>query len=475
MLITPLLAQQEIVSDAPEIRTQFTLSAVYDSSAGNNAFSYAGKNVPPTIRVSPGSVMKVQYENKLPAVSHEKCVDDPCMNISNLHFHGMHVSPERPQDDVLTMLAYPGQKLSYRVEVPADAPSGLYWYHTHPHEESYRQALDGMSGAIIVEGIDRYYPEVRNLRERVLVLRDREIEHDPRRKQIRQQVGIPATRCGKSKEQQAERVFTLNGQLRPLIPIAPGERQFWRIVNASPDLYADLQVDGQSFEILALDGMPLSYHDPNRRSRSVTHIVVPPAGRVEAIVTGPSSGRQTTLRTRCIDSGPDGDPNPEMVIADVVTSTQDHSPVRELRATDGVPVYKELSERQSQDLQKHAPDFTATFTEDKNGFYINGRKFSMNELPMLRVRIGSFQHWRVINDTHELHPFHIHQIHFLTYAINGVQPNTEDWLDTVDVPYGGSVDLIMDFTDPVIRGMSVFHCHLLNHEDKGMMAKILFE
>jgi FtsP/CotA-like multicopper oxidase with cupredoxin domain len=59
-------------------------------------------------------------------------------------------------------------------------------------------------------------------------------------------------------------------------------------------------------------------------------------------------------------------------------------------------------------------------------------------------------------------------------------PSTESrfenpvWLDTVNVSYGSSVDLVMDFTDPIIRGMSFFHCQLLNHEDKGMMAKILF-
>jgi FtsP/CotA-like multicopper oxidase with cupredoxin domain len=359
--------------------------------------------------------------------------------------------------------------------VPPDAAPGLYWYHTHPHEESYRQALDGMSGAIIVEGIDKYYPEVRNIRERVLVLRDREIEHDPRREQIKQKVGIPSTRCGKSKEQEPERVFTLNGQLRPLIPIAPGERQFWRIVNASPDLYADLELDGQPLQIIALDGMPLSYHNPSRRFRSATHIFVAPAGRVEMVVTGPIAGTHATLRTRCIDSGPDGDPNPEMVIADVVSGNPDRPAVREVLATQGLPIYRELPTGQIEKFKNSSPDFTVTFTEDKNGFYINGKKFSMDELPMLRVRVGSYQHWRVINATRELHPFHIHQVHFLPYATNGVRSTTADWLDTVDVPYGGSVDLIMDFTDPVIRGMSVFHCHLLSHEDKGMMAKILFE
>ena len=95
---------------------------------------------------------------------------------------------------------------------------------------------------------------------------------------------------------------------------------------------------------------------------------------------------------------------------------------------------------------------------------------------MLRVRVGRMQHWRIVNATKELHPFHIHQIHFLAYAKNGAPLNSPEWLDTVNVPYDkGTVDLVMDFTDPIIKGMSLFHCHLLSHEDKGMMAKILFQ
>ena len=80
-----------------------------------------------------------------------------------------------------------------------------------------------------------------------------------------------------------------------------------------------------------------------------------------------------------------------------------------------------------------------------------------------------------MNDTRELHPFHIHQVHFLAYQQNGAPIDRPEWVDTVNVPYGGSVDVIMDFTRRIIRGMSVFHCHLLNHEDKGMMAKIVFD
>jgi FtsP/CotA-like multicopper oxidase with cupredoxin domain len=94
---------------------------------------------------------------------------------------------------------------------------------------------------------------------------------------------------------------------------------------------------------------------------------------------------------------------------------------------------------------------------------------------MVRVKVGGYQHWRIVNATDELHPMHIHQTHFLAYAENGRPLLDPVWLDTVNVPSRGSVDVVMDFTNPVIKGMSVFHCHLLNHEDKGMMAKILFE
>jgi FtsP/CotA-like multicopper oxidase with cupredoxin domain len=335
-----------------------------------------------------------------------------------------------------------------------------------------------MSGAIVVDGIDRYYPELRQMRERLLVLRDSDIEHvdAARRKQILRQVEVPSTPCGTSADQTPERVFSVNAQIRPQIPIHPGERQFWRIVNTSPDRYADLQLGGEQLEIVALDGMPLSYHNRNRGTRKVDHILIAPAGRVEAILSGPPVGSRTTLSTRCVDTGPDGDANPAMVIADVVSTGRPEPLIHRVPSTRGSAMYKEVSAQALAEIAKKEPDFTVVFTEDKNGFYINEKKFAMDADPMLRLRVGSLQHWRVINKTQELHPFHIHQVHFLAYAENGTRLDSPEWLDTVNVPYAdGTVDLIMDFTDPVIRGMSVFHCHLLNHEDKGMMAKILFQ
>jgi suppressor of ftsI len=464
--------QDRVLPELPQASTPVALVAASDPVTGKSEFRYRGNTTPPVIRVQPGSILNVEYKNELAAHSREDCFGHPCMQMTNLHFHGLHVSPNAPQDDVLDMMASPGETLHYTVQIPAQQAPGLYWYHTHSHGESYIQDLDGMSGAIVVEGIERYVPDVRNTRERILVLRNRTLPNDvAERERVMQSVAMQTTQCGTAAEK-PEAAFTVNGTLRPKIDIGPGERQFWRIVNASPDLYADLEMDSGTFEVIALDGMPLAYHNPSIRSRSMSHVLLSPAGRVEAIVTGPPTNSRSALRTRCFDTGPDGDSNPAMILADMV-STNSSSP-QTRPALSGAPVYAEFAPKDLNRSEATEPQFVVTFTEDKQGFYINGQKFEMNDGPMLTVDVGSLEHWRVVNSTKEVHPFHIHQVHFLTYAADGKPVKDPVWLDTVNVPYGGTVDLVMDFTDPIIRGMSLFHCHLLKHEDKGMMAKILF-
>jgi suppressor of ftsI len=477
-------AQTVSMPEPPQVQASnhvvsLTLDAVNEN--GRDTFAYEGKTVAPIIRASPGDTLKITYVNKLPAKSAETCAMNPCLNMTNLHFHGLTVSPNAPQDDVLGMIAMPGQGLHYSVEIPRDHPPGLFWYHTHPHGESHRQALDGMSGAIVIEGMERYVPEVKHLRERVMVVRGRSIEHDPNADELRKYVEIPSKKCGGAAEA-PEEIFTVNGALRPQIEISPNERQFWRVVNASADRYLDLQLDGALFEIVALDGMPLAYHDPQHPTRTTNHVLLSPAGRVEAIVSGPALPTQAALRTLCVDTGPDGDPNPGMVLADLIQPNPeragpdqhetDSRPEPDHAAAARPPRYKPVKLER---LKKRSPSFTAIFTEDKNGFYINGNKFAMDAAPLTSVRVGAYQHWRIVNRTAELHPFHIHQVHFLAYEENGTPLKYPAWLDTVNVPVGGSVDVILDFTDPVIKGMAVFHCHLLNHEDKGMMAKVLFK
>src|SRR5262249_15991151 len=160
-------------------------------------------------------------------------------------------------------------------------------------------------------------------------------------------------------------------------------------------------LNGQQMEVVAFDGMPLSYHDHSRRTLKLDHVLLPPGGRVEAIVTGPAVGTRSTLSTRCVDTGPDGDLNPAMVIADITDGPADSSS-QKVRTTSGAPVYKEFSRHDVENIKASAPDFTVVFTEDKTGFYINGKKFSMDSAPMLTVRVGSLQHWRIVNNTREL-------------------------------------------------------------------------
>jgi suppressor of ftsI len=441
------------------------------TSDGKNSFFFNGQPNAPTLRLSPGDRLKITYIDDLPTKPKESCAITPCMDMTNLHFHGLSVSPDSPQDDVLSMMAMPGQALHYTVQIPKDHPPGLYWYHTHPHGESHRQVLDGMSGALVIEGMESYFPEIADLPERILFVRGRELlADDPKSAELKKRVALSSHSCGGEAEGPRE-VMTVNGFARPQIEIAQGERQFWRIANASADRYVDLELEGASFEIVAMDGMPIAEHDSQHRTRNADHVLLPPAGRVEAIVTGPAADSPHKLISRCVDTGPDRDPNPQMALADIVPRQSAASPVKSS---------ERLIKRESKSLdltteEKAPPQFVMIFTEDKNGFYINEKKFERDAEPLVRAKVGSYQHWKVVNATRELHPMHIHQVHFLTYAENEQPLADPVWLDTVNVPYGGSVDVIMDFTDPVIKGMSVFHCHLLNHEDKGMMAKILFE
>lgn len=463
------------LAEPPEVRSPVVLTAINDPATGKTAFLFNGSEEPPVIRAAPGQHLRVTYINKMDKHSQEQCVHGLCMNMSNLHFHGLHVSPNAPQDDVLTMMAMPGETLQYVVDIPADQAPGLYWYHTHPHGESYQQDLDGMSGAIVIDGIERYVPEIRNMRERVLVLRDRVFDDaQASAAELRSKVEIPAAGC-RADGAVPTRILTVNGTVRPQIAIAPGERQFWRIVNASPDLYADIEVDDQEMEIVALDGMPLAFHDPTRRTERARHVLVSPAGRLEVIVTGPAPGSKARMRSHCFDTGPDGDPNPAMVLADLVNAAEPGPVQSKTPKTLTAAVQKPLAASLIAKLEDRPADFVVTFTEDSKGFYINGKKFGATDPPMITVKVGSYHNWRIVNNSKEVHPFHIHQVHFLAFAENGNPLAQAEWLDTVNVPVGGSVDLVMDFTDPIIRGVSLFHCHLLKHEDKGMMAKILFE
>jgi FtsP/CotA-like multicopper oxidase with cupredoxin domain len=305
--------------------------------------------------------------------------------------------------------------------------------------------------------------------ERIIVLRAPQFAKDAGLVSAMRQLDVHAGTCA-SEHQTPDQFFTVNDAMRPTIAIAPGERQFWRIVNAAADRFSDVYIDGTQLQVVALDGEPLALHDPRHPTRMMTHVMLPPAGRVEAIVTGPPAGTKAALRTNCVDTGPDGDPQPAQVLADIAPQhvALPAEPVSPGVVTIG-PRTPDLTA-----IEQSAPRFTVTFTEHGHLFFINGKTFSEEAPPMTSVQVGSYVHWRVVNKTNEIHPFHIHQVHFLTYAVNGHRVANPVWADTMIVPRKQNIDVILDANDVGIAGMSVFHCHILSHEDKGMMAKVLF-
>src|SRR5258706_5506680 len=201
---TPLdgaFVSQGALPELPIAKGSLILESVNDPHSGIGSFSYEGDEIPPVIHVCPGETLRINYRNHMSPHSTEQCASGPCMNMTNLHFHGLHVSPASPQDDTISMMAMPGESIQYRVDIPLDQAPGLYWYHTHPHGESYRQALDGMSDAIVIDGIERYVPEVRAMKERILILRDAELRaHDPHPPLREKLVQLLDVRCSSSHE-----------------------------------------------------------------------------------------------------------------------------------------------------------------------------------------------------------------------------------------------------------------------------------
>lgn len=148
---------------------------------------------------------------------------------------------------------------------------------------------------------------------------------------------------------------------------------------------------------------------------------------MEAIVTGPKPGARASLRSFCFDTGQDGDANQQMVLAGHGRHRATRPKIRAIPGNARLPISKPLPPVLIARVETSSPDFVVSFTEDKKGFYINGRKYSPLDPPMTTVTIGAFHHWRITNDSHEVHPFHIHQVHFM-YAQNGILLQRPEWL-----------------------------------------------
>jgi suppressor of ftsI len=464
----PAAPQAADLANPPEVVSaggvaRLTLSAAIDPSTGGPGLEYNGAFVPPTIRVAAGDTIDLTYVNDLPPSSHEP------FNITNIHFHGLTTSPNPPADDSIDVYAMPGQTLHYQVPIGKTQPPGIFWYHSHAHRESNWQVYNGMSGAIVVNGTAYFSRETSGLPERIIVLRN--VLAHPKYAATLPHTAKPGGVCGRPFGISGE-YTTINGQpVGGKIVMPPGHPQLWRVVNASPDGYYDLSVDGASLHLVAVDGVPLDAY-PGGRERLVHDIVVPPAGRAEFIVDGAAIG--AAFRTSCTNTGLAGDPNPAQVLATIAGGSEDLPTVPHPGATP--PPFGTYEETVG---DKFAKQRTLFFSEDrkKTAFYLNGKQYSPNAAPMFTARAGTVERWTLLNFTQEVHAFHIHQVHFIVQDIDGVK-QPQGWWDTLNLPHAhrdgrpGVAHVLLDFRDPIVRGTFLFHCHILQHEDLGMMAKI---
>jgi FtsP/CotA-like multicopper oxidase with cupredoxin domain len=495
-------------------------------------------SVAPTLRLHPGDLLVLHLKNELvdpdpaqaqsPAHRHEHTHEhgspakavDPCSSgamtavSTNLHFHGLTVPPVCHQDDVLKTSIQPNDPpFEYRFQIPVDEPPGLYWYHPHIHGFSSKQVTGGASGALIIEGLERANKEVAGLPERVLVIRDQDLVN-PNSPPSKSEPVVPRTlidRDGDSANNgtgfgKPARDLSVNFVPVPYpdyppatIRMKPGERQLWRVVNASSITYLNLAVllgrTPQQLGLVAIDGVPMNA--PLGRSPPLTwvnHIGVPPGARVEFVMTGPPAGVPGLFVTRTVDTGQGGENDPNRALASLTAADDAPEPQSKLPESatplpapkltwlgDVAPVRVRHIYFSEKLENPHDPNSATTFYITEEG-QTPAPFDPQSTAPNIVVQQGDVEDWIIENRSTELHAFHIHQVHFMLMDWTGMPVNEPFLRDTVNVPYYTdrmlqypSVRLRMDFRDPNTVGTFVYHCHLLEHEDGGMMGTIRVE
>jgi FtsP/CotA-like multicopper oxidase with cupredoxin domain len=427
---------------------------------------------------------------------------------ANLHFHGLTVPARCHGDEVLNTSVQPGDPpFEYRFRIPADEPPGLYWYHPHIHGFSSPQVLGGASGALIVEGIERAVPQVAGIPERVLVIRDQELLN-PNAPPSASEPKVPPTlieRDGDSSNNgtgfgRPAKDLSVNFVPVPWpdyppaqIHLQPGARELWRVLNASAVTYLNLAVvfghTPQPLGLVAIDGVPMNASGQSPAVTRVDHIGVPPGGRVEFIIEGPPPRQPALLVTRTVDTGQGGENDPNRALAQIIAEPDAREPAALPTGEPLLTAPKRPWVGAVQPVRVRRLYFSEKLENPKDPnsatvFFItmDGRQpkaFDPADGPNIVVHQGDVEDWIIENRSNELHAFHIHQLHFMLLDWNGIPVNEPFLRDTVNVPYFSdhalqypSVRLRMDFRDPDTVGTFVYHCHLLEHEDNGMMGTI---
>lgn len=398
--------------------------------------TYNGRFPGPTLVFCPGDLLRILVQNDLDPANFAG--EHP--GETNLHTHGFHVSPRRPSDNIFVTID-PGDSFQYEYEIPRDHPPGAYWYHPHLHGQTNPQAFGGMAGAMIIKGgldVQRGY---RDIPTRVLVIQQTALGDGATIRPGPQGPFVPP----------GSQLF-INGHLNPEIDIQPGELQRWRIYNATAGQFVNLQLEGQPFQVLATDGNNLP-----RRTNEDT-MLISPSSRREILVQG----------------GPEGS---SQLLALPFSQTTAPLPPQQTLATlnsQGPPVDDPLPSKR---LGKQQPDLRdekvdsrheIVYSQEPPNFFINGEQFVGPQDVAEVMKLGKVSKWTVTNTTEFWHTFHIHINDFQLTEVNGEPVNGLRFDDNVGISPGGSVT--MRYKPRQFTGKFVFHCHVLGHEDNGMMA-----
>jgi FtsP/CotA-like multicopper oxidase with cupredoxin domain len=449
----PLVEPEVRRSVGGELSTTLRVKYTYQDVGGAKLYvrTYDGMIPGPTLRARPGDRLKVRLVNELPPNREPPPRDHNLphsFNTTNLHTHGLNVSPSGIADNVLRDME-PGQSYEIEVPIPATHLSGTYWYHPHRHGSADVQIASGMAGALIIEGDFEGVPEIAQARERVLIIQYPTFDHLGTVEHF--QTVWPTD---------AARMVTINGQLVPMIRMQPGEVQRWRIIHAGFHDLTPIGLDDHLLHEIAADGIPL----PSVRAQS--SILLTPGQRSDVLVQAGAPGTYA-LRSLPYDQG--FGPNRTWTLARVVVEGEPRpmdlphalptvplAPIRddELTGTRQLTFSAQLPARDDDDDFHHF------------AFLVDGRRFDPERVDQ-RIALGAIEEWTITNLQDADHPFHIHTTEFQVTAINGRSLAEPIWRDTVNVPRLGSVTLRARFQE--FTGRFVLHCHILNHEDLGMM------
>lgn len=432
-----------------------------------NTRTYEGGIGGPTLRVRPGDTLRVRLVNGLPP-NPDQSVMPPNLNTphhfntTNLHLHGMHVSPQGNGDNVFVAID-PQDVFQYEFRIPENHPQGTYWYHPHKHGAVSMQMLGGMGGALLVEGGQDVPPELRAARDLVYLIN--ELNIDPTTLEVSPFVARPGAR---DPFPLSNRILTVNGQTQPILTGRSGEVLRLRVIHAGVQKVIPFTIDDHDLNVMAYDGVNLPAVSTFPAG---VPVVLAPANRADIVLQFGRPGLYAVRKLQLNTTPPD----PEAILGYVQVLPAEGPPMT-LPTT--LPTPPSLPNVLASEITGRR---TITFNVSPTGgppgfpgFTLNGGLFDPNVVNQT-VSLNAVEEWTLLNASPEVHPFHIHINPFQVIAVNGTPLPVPEWHDTFAIPPAGPDGMgsfvmrtrFLDFT-----GMYVFHCHFLPHEDLGMMQVV---